>query len=191
MPGDSPTLADLFGLGTEQAQEQVAKDLDASGALWAVEHGLSRAVPPGAHAAASAQLAAALAKLLDIPLIEILAGAWRGVMEFRKCLYDPPGQRRVVAFNRHTVMSEHKPTVDVLLNGQPLVSLVFDVKAGIAFEQAAVVVQDRRFREFRPGIARFEATLGLSDVELLKRTSKDYRLPERLSFGEGIMIGSS
>lgn len=181
MPNDSPTLGDLFGVIRDQSSEELTKQIAGSDSLKI------GAIPDVLRTPVARLVGGKLADLLDTPLVKILADAWKGAKAWKR-LVDNPGEQ-LVQLNPHTISSTHRPKLQILQNEKPIgPPLVFEAEVTLNFENATLLIRDRRLRELRPGTARVEGTLSLSKVKLLKRSSKDYTLPGLLSFGQGIPI---
>lgn len=180
MSNDSPTLGDLFGVIRDQSSEELTKQIAGSDSLKI------GAIPDVLRTPVARLVGGKLADLLDTPLVKILADAWQGAKAWKR-LADNPGEQ-IVPLNPHTISSTHRPRLQILRNEEPIATLIFEAEVTLNFENATLLIRDRRLRELRPGTARVEGTLSLSKVKLLKRSSKDYTLPGLLSFGQGIPI---
>ena len=181
MSDDSPTLGDIFGVIRGESSEAVTKQIADSDNLKAIGP-----VPDALRTSVARLIGGKLADLLDTPLIEILSEGWKGAKAWKRVADNP--EEQVVPLNPHTISSKHRPELKILRKEETIATLIFDVEVSLNFENAALLIRDRRIREFRPGTARVEGTLSLSEVKLLKRTSKDYTLPGLLSFDKGIPI---
>src|ERR1043166_2013450 len=167
MSDDSPTLGDLFGVVRNESSEAVTQEIAKSEGLKKIG-----AVPDVLRTPVARLIGGKLADLLDTPLVEILNKAWKGAKAWKRLADNPDEQ--LVPLNPHTITSTHHPKLQLLLDEKPVgPPLIFEVEVTLNLENAALLIRDRRIREFRPGTARVEGTLSLSKVKLLQGSSKD------------------
>lgn len=148
-----------------------------------------RAVPawPGAGRAVAEKLAEAL----DLSFTDILAGAWNKRRELRQAAEDSlrrPGETVYVPLARHTLTSAHEPSVEVLVNDQPVKRLRFELRLSLEIEGLVLALRDGRIREVAGGTCRAEGTLKLGAATLVQRQSRAFQVLGSVAFGEGIAI---
>jgi hypothetical protein len=88
----------------------------------------------------------------------------------------------------HTVASKHRPFIELALGEKAIGALEFEVELSVKLEAAVLTIRDGKFREIATGEAEVEASLSCEGSTLVKRELGDYKLPGRISFGEGIPI---
>jgi hypothetical protein len=148
-------------------------------------------VPKGAVALIRRQVIEAAFEALDITFSDVLTGAWSRYSELLQAAEltrADPSRREDVVLAEHTVTSEHRPQVDVLVDDSLvasihlLVELVCTVRAlTVAVERAAIV-------EVGSGSARVELTVSVDDEPLWRREREiDVRAVVRLRAG-GVLL---
>ncbi len=189
------TLSALLGLDGKRESENDVSAVESSNCFEQVKEQLGEAagknLPPGFWSVAASEILGALREKLNTPLGEILGGVWSkyaDFLEYADPKRHPAGERSVVPLVKHTISYEKTPHVDVLAGGKKLGSIDFTVNLALTLHGANVAVQDGRFVALHTGQYEFEATLKCESQEILKRTSKDYKLPGEILFGSGVPI---
>lgn len=128
---------------------------------------------------------------LGKPIGAILTDAWNQRQEFRKYTDPekfPPGTTVRATLKPHTITWTYRPSIRVLLDGQPVRKLSFVVEIVFKLVGVEVAVRDARFVRVYTGKSQVTATLRCGEVELARRSSREYRLPGELPLGDGIPI---
>lgn len=158
------TLGDLlYGDGGRPARQA---------ALQASIDGADLQLAAAGLVAASTDVAAALVRLLDMPIGNLAIRAWsrhRDVDRARAETRATPGEREVVQLAAHTITSEQSPTVDVSAGGVHTTLLTLDLEVEIEVGLVAVVIENGEIVETTPGPTRASAKLSASDVVLAER----------------------
>jgi hypothetical protein len=139
------------------------------------------------------EIAERVDEALDLPVPDLLAGAWARYTDLWKyCDPDayPPGKVSVVSLAKHTVRSVHRPAVEVEVSGAAVpvrlrIELQVDLTAGV--EGARLSIQAGKIRKLICGTVDFTATLSYDEQEI-KKVKHTLTLPGTVSFGEGIPI---
>jgi hypothetical protein len=142
--------------------------------------------------AAAGEVLSALRQVLDVPIGSVFAAAWNKGREFEKYTDHkqyPPEARYLVALAEHSITFSQEPRVDVLVNGMRAGTVEFKAELRVNFEAAKVAVQNARFVALHTGACTFKGTIECEGATLVERSSRDYTLPGRLSFGAGVPIG--
>ena len=130
---------------------------------------------------------------LDIPLGRVLAGAWNGYRELRSHAdpkKHPPGEVVLVPLAKHTVRSTHRPSVDVLVDGNKVGSLAFELVLSLELEAGLFEIEGGRIRALRAGKCTGKAKLSCEGAVLVERSTPEVPLPQRLAFEGGIPLSA-
>ena len=135
--GGTPTALDLlFGPGADAAEILAGEILSPGG-----DQNLGRALAhlsETTRKAAVQQAASTMAALLKVDLIGALARGWRehrDIVSAARRTLAAPGSTELVSMTAHEVTVDQRPSVSVLVDGQPVatlnlgLSIVFDVNA--------------------------------------------------------------
>ena len=97
---------------------------------------------------------------LDVPVADLLIGAWQRARDLRAALEttrESDSATVLVPLLAHAISSEHRPYVDIVVEGVPLARLVFPVKVEFRLEGVIVRVQQGQIAEISPGRSRSRA----------------------------------
>lgn len=133
----------------------------------------------------------ALRDILRTPLKDVLGRGWSTYGDLRKYRdvdkYPPNSTHRAV-LGKHSIRSVHKPTIDVLVNEMPQLTLECELELVLAFDVAELEIRGGRIYGVGAGKCRAEGKLSCEGFELLELRSRDLQLPELFTFPEGVPI---
>ena len=148
---------------------------------------------PALDSFAMADLLLSLYSALDLPLEDILRSAWRSLVElqeYRDADKHPPEETSNVGFGKHRVSSKHHPEVAILLNGQEVASLTFDVQLTLQITGTTLLVRAGHIWQARGTEFEGQALLSYRGFTLIKKKTERFRLPGTIDFEKGIPIPS-
>jgi hypothetical protein len=130
-----------------------------------------------------AAMGTAYRRALDIKLVDIFAGAWSGIRAVAQ-LGDtrkyPPDEKHFVPLANHRITSDHRPKVEVLIDGVPLVSLTLDVNLQAQFEAAVLEVEGGHIHAIKPGNCMATASVSCRGVPIASTSSRRLSLPTEI-----------
>lgn len=133
-------------------------------------------------------------QLVDIPLADVLVGAWKLHRKFEKYTDTkqfPHGTTSVVPLATHHIKSKHEPYIELSLDGMPAGRIPFELELDLTIEAANLIIQDGQFKRLEAGRARVTGTLKCAGEVVSERTSKNYTWTKGISFGDGIPIAAA
>ncbi len=125
----------------------------------------------------------ALRSALDLPFLDIILKAWGGLEELQAFLDPGPSeldQEVVKPLARHSIQSEHRPRLEVLLDNVPLGEIAVDLVLSAELEGFVLHIKGGRIVEIATGSISAGGTLGIAGKTLLELSSSPYALPGRL-----------
>ena len=178
------TLETFFGFKRDAApgSEELAS-MEAGLPTARVEEAVKKANENRAVPISSAALIAAIGGILNVPLLDIIVRAWNEGKLFRKYLdpetYDPD-EVISIALKEHEVTSSHRPKIDVVLNGQTIDSIDFQLDITLALEGVVLEVQGGAVRKVQTGRVKGKATLKCENLIVFERGTEAMDLPGTL-----------
>ncbi|MBP6820450.1 MAG: hypothetical protein KA368_02850 [Acidobacteria bacterium] len=175
------TLKEFFGL----------KDikLDETG-LEAVKQQAGNAVAGFGWNAFAEGLKNSIASNFDMSIGGILAAAWSKRRELMKYL-EKPEATNYLRLAKHTVSSDHKPEVEVLLNEKGVAKFQFEVKFKLDIEGANLMIHEGMLKKVTAVSGKGSCTISYKGYELYKKESQQIDLPGEVEFNPGIVIRSA
>jgi hypothetical protein len=130
------------------------------------------AVAKATRGAVAAELASAVAGVLDFDLVGVIASGWRkygALVEAGRRTAADPSTEEVVELATHRIASVHRPTIDLLLDGVRVGTLHVEATFECVIE--GLVANVSRGRLVGLGSGRFDATAMVSadGVEIARR----------------------
>ncbi len=141
-------------------------------------------------------MAEGLSSLLEVPLSKILVESWnkyRVLAQYRDRTKYPPEKISFVALGKHTIKSEHKPSllVQVLVNEASVLEreIKFNVIVSLTIEGLVLKIQDARIKGIEAGEAKGSGTVTCEGAVIIERSIQTVKLPGSIDLGSGVPIG--
>ena len=182
------TLNDILTQGEMEASD----DLEASQPLRGLESQLAEEPAVAAlWPAIRSEVTEKIGEMLDVPLVDVLRGAWNNARElhkYRDAEKYPPEESVVAPLAEHTVRSSHRPHLELRVGPTLVRRLDFELDVEIHLEAARLTIQAGRIKKIDLGEGWAKGVLSCEGFRLLERKSKKFALPGALRLGEGIEI---
>jgi hypothetical protein len=168
-------------------------ELSRSAGWAAVTAGLGAAlgtVSAQGRRAAMRELPAAVAALGRPSLVDLLLAGWRGHRALRAAAYftqEHPDATEVVALATHEITSEHRPYVEIVVDGVRVATLHFDLSVTFEVEAALATVRRAKLVAVEGGRCAVGVALGFEGRELVSRRA-DLDLPLAVDLGGGVAL---
>jgi hypothetical protein len=146
---------------------------------------------PGFWVGAANSAADLVNNLVNLPLAEVLVGAWKAHKQFHKYTDKteyPPDKVSIVPLATHHVTSTHQPYIELFVQGRSAGKIPFELELDLAIEAGNLVIQDGRMKRIDAAKGRATGKLKCGGQLVAERTSKDFAWSQGISFGEGIAI---
>jgi len=172
------TLNEFFGLkeiklnesGLEAVKQQVANAVSALGWNTFVD-GLRNSI----------------ASNFDMSVGGILAAAWSKGSELQKYLNNPE-DTNYLRLAEHTVNSDHKPEVEVLINEKSVAKFQFEVEFKLDIHGANLMIHNGMIKKIVAVSGKGSCTISYKGHELFNKESQNIDLPGEVEFNPGIVI---
>jgi hypothetical protein len=129
--------------------------------------------------------------LLDPDIPGILAAAWNKYRLLRKYLDRdtyPPHKTVLVSLAEHTVTSEHRPSIEIMINDRLVGKVDFQVTVSLVFEGLTLKIRDGRIMEIRTGSCTGKGSISCENCMLIERETAPFPLPGEVKLGNGVPI---
>jgi hypothetical protein len=133
-----------------------------------------------------------LRSLIDVPLADILVGAWKTNRKFSKYKKGklPADKISVLSLSTHHIKASRSPYIELFLDGKPAGKIPFELILDITVEAGVVVIQDGMITRLDPGKAKVVGTLKCAGEVVAERASREFTWSDGITFGEGIPIAA-
>lgn len=133
-----------------------------------------------------------LPQSLDIEIKDILVWAWRKrgeIIQYRDKKKYPPGETHLVPLLEHTVISEHSPTIQPVINNVELPTKIkFDIVLKLKIKGAMLGIRDGKIMEILTGSCTGSGSIQYAGIAVLEKKTAPFTLPGTINLGEGITI---
>ena len=188
MTASEMTLAHFFLTEEKAITGKIRADLETSSRMADLRKAVEKVGEGLLWSSVEDELYNSFAALLNVPLKSILVSGWAKQAEIRKHLKKgaaaPPEEIFLVPLAKHTLSSEHKPSIELLLNQQPLGSVTFHIILALKFEGAVLKIQRGRIREVQTGTCLGSGRITCEEILLIEKTTEKINLPGRLVFDD-------
>jgi hypothetical protein len=157
--GDAPPAAALAGTPGWRA---VVDGLDLALAT----------VSPAGRASAAAEVASALAGLLDLDVADVLIGGWRthrALVEAAAATRADASASEVVPLGTHRISAAHRPYVEVVVNGATIATVGFELSVALDIDAVLATVRQARLVDVHGGRLTMSVALTAAGRELVTR----------------------
>jgi cobalamin biosynthesis Co2+ chelatase CbiK len=158
-------LGDATGADTA---EVLARSLSEQGVSQSVIHGI-RSLSGSALEAVNHEIATVADGFLHLDLRDVLMSCWSKYTELTKAAertLASPGSEEVVVLATHRVVSTHRPSVDLLVDGVKVHTFVFVLKVVFDLNGVVTVLRQGGLAALRGGECVITATLTLEGTPL-------------------------
>ena len=183
--GNSLTLSDVLLSGATALSERLLAGLDVGEEAAEIKQALGRAVPGLPLTAVIEGVSASVQQALDVPVASLLVSAWDRSRDLRAAIQqtrDSDKAAVLVPLLTHTITSEHRPYVDVVVSGAPLARLVFPLKIAFGLDGFVLRIARGRIVAITTGTLKIKATLKFADFVLVEKALPSVPLPGSLDF---------
>lgn len=168
-----------------------AAGVEARDELRDVRNAVAEKFPAPVRAALSRTVDDNVKQMLDVPIGNLIVGAWATARTLAKYSDDrqhPPEEIVLLPLKEHTIKSAHKPSIDVVVNDQSIEAVTFDLDLALTLQGAMLKIQAGRIRELHVGQCAGRGTLKCGATVLVERKTRTVRLPGVLTFPNGVPI---
>lgn len=186
---ESPTAVQiLFGSG-DDAVDPLADSLDESAVVSTLGTAFSGLAKAG-RKAMGREVAAVVARLLDLEFSRLLLAAWRkhdALAQAGRRTFEAPGAQEVVELLAHRITSAHRPSVDLSIDGVRLATLNFELQLSFLVEGLIATVYSGELVQIDSGNCDVAATLACEEIEIA-RGKGHFELPLAVRLEEPLRL---
>jgi hypothetical protein len=185
------TLKELFSDGGPGPVIIPREEIEAAAPVARMKEVLREKVPALRWRTTRAEILEKLDALLDVDLATVMARAWKKYTELlryadpEKC---PADRVYLVPLAEHVIRSEHRPSLEILLNGEKVGEIEFRLEVSLALKGIILKIQGGRIKAVHTGECRWTGTVRCEDLILAEGKGASFALPGVIDLGEGIPI---
>jgi hypothetical protein len=102
----------------------------------------------------------------------------------------PPDVSVLVPLAEHTIKSEHKPYIEILINDKSVGKIDFNINISLTLKGIILKIRDGKIKEIQTGSCKGKGTIKCEDLVILEKETESFSLPGSINLGEGIPIAA-
>ncbi|HEV7798643.1 MAG TPA: hypothetical protein VGO73_10830 [Pyrinomonadaceae bacterium] len=171
---DSPaTLRDVFELPEPNAPE-------ASSAEWKnFQEKIIKEVK-GVKLASMPDITKKFGELFDIPIPDIFLASWTKAEAIQKVLEESrksPETVMDIELGEHTIVSQHKPCIEVKIQNAVVKKLEFTLRLGFVLKGFNLKIKNGAVREIQTGLCQAKGTVAYGELVIAEKKLEPIALP--------------
>ena len=174
------TLGNVLLAGATTVADRLGASLENGPEANQIKAALAKAAPGLPLGTRVEGISKAVQDALDVPVTDVLIGAWQRARDLRTALEttrESPEATILVPLLGHAMTSEHRPYVDIVVEGVPLARLVFPVKAEFRLEGVVLRVRHGQVANILAGTVKVKGTLKFGDFVLFEKALAPISIP--------------
>jgi hypothetical protein len=174
------TLGNVLLAGATTVSDRLGASLASGPEANQIKAALAKAAPGLPLGTLVEGISKAVRDALDIPVTDVVIGAWQRARDLRAALEttrESAEATALVPLLSHAITSEHRPYVDIVVEGVPLARLVFPVKVEFRLEGVVVRVRQGQIADILAGSIQVKGTLKFGDFVLFERALAPISIP--------------
>jgi hypothetical protein len=183
------TLGNVLLSGMHNLSERLGTGMDAGAESQEIREALANAAPGLPIGTVLDGVARAVQELLDVPVTDILGGAWARARDLRAAIQktrESADATELVPLLGHTITSEHRPCVEIVKDDVAIARLVFPLKLDLRLEGVILRVRQGRISEVLSGTVKIKATMKFGDIVVLERALAPISIPGALEVAPAV-----
>jgi hypothetical protein len=183
------TLGNVLLSGMHNLSERLGTGMDAGAEAQEIREALANAAPGLPIGTVLDGVARAVEELLDVPVTDILGGAWARARDLRAAIQktrESADATELVPLLGHTITSEHRPCVEIVKDDVAIARLVFPLKLDLRLEGVILRVRQGRISEVLSGTVKIKATMKFGDIVVLERALAPISIPGALEVAPAV-----
>jgi hypothetical protein len=183
------TVGDILLSGATALSERLGAGLGAGAESRDIKEALASAAPGLPLAAVLDGVGRAVQDLLDVPITDVLVGAWARARDLRAAIEETRASddaTELVPLLGHTITSEHRPCVEIVKNEVAIARLVFPVKLELGLEGVILRVRKGRISDILAGEVKVKATMKFGDVVIFEASLAPIPIPGSVAVAQPV-----
>lgn len=185
------TLQHFFRLKEKQLTDRKRSDFEATEKVATIKEKLKKETKDVKWSLVSDEMTNKILDLLNIKIKDILVGAWDKSKEIKRYLNKDacyPDETILVSLAEHTIRSEHKPSLELLLNDKPIGSIEFNISIALHLNGIILRIKGGKIRQIHTGACKGSGRIKCEDFTLLERKTEAFSIPGVIELGEAETI---
>lgn len=185
------TLLDLFAGGGKGLEISPNTELETVASVARMKEILKEKAHTLQWTSAKAEILEKIDDLLNVDLATVMSRAWKKytkLLDYADAKRYPPDRSYLVPLAEHVIKSDHRPSLEILLNGELVGKIELQMNISLILKGFILTIQGGRIKAIHTGECQGAGALKCEDLVLIEKKSSSFRLPGIIDLGEGIPI---
>jgi len=182
------TLLDIFGgpeLTGSTGQFFSLEDMQKTASMAAAK------TVDNAGSLVNSLVATATDRLLDIPVMDIMMGAWvkiSDIQEFAIGEKSLSGKTHKFPLTEHKITSKHKPKMELFVYDTKVTEVILDISLTLVIAKTILMIKKGRILEVRISGCQAMGKVSCYGQTIVEKKSAELKFPSAIKLGNGIEI---
>ncbi len=182
------TLADVFGgpeLTGATGKFFSLEDMQKTASMTAAE------TVDNAGSLVNSLVATATDRLLDIPVSDIMMGAWVKMSDIQEfAIGEKLLSRKTHKYplTEHKITSKHKPKMELFVHNTKITEVILDITLTLVIAKTKLMIKKGRIMEVRISGCQAMGKVSCYGQTIVEKKSDELKLPSTIKLGKGIEI---
>lgn len=180
------TLHQLFPL-----KEKILSLMESSKGVVALKEKIAKEVTSIKWPVTFDEIKNKIKDLLDISIPDIMVSAWNKygiLLNYTDKKKYSSNETFLVPLAEHTIKSEHKPYIEILINDKSVGKIDFNINISLTLKGIILKIRDGKIQEIQTGSCKGKGTIKCEDFVILEKETESFPLPGSINLGEGAVI---
>jgi hypothetical protein len=171
-PATAITLRDIFASPGELTGQ--------SQSGWSAIHDKVKEELKSVKTASMPELAPKIGDMLDIPIPEVLIGAWKKATEIQALLYkskNAPDETFWTGLAENNITSEHHPCVEIKIKEQTVKKIEFTIRLLFKLKGFVLTIRDGSITQIQTGKCEAQGSIEYQGLKLAEKKLEPIFLP--------------
>lgn len=183
------TLNQFFSLKNKELPPEQMLALESGGEVAAVKEAVLKQTKGVGWGVIRGEIFKKVENLLEISIPKILVAAWSPfLLKYLDRKRYPANESLLVPLAEHTIISEHHPDLEIMVNDQLVAKIGFTISVELTLEGIILKIQDGKVKEISTGTCKGKGTIKCGDLLFAKEETKSLALPGSIDLSPGVPI---
>ncbi len=182
------TLDQVFSSGEKLSPKELKK-AESSGHLAKVKEILSNVKV--FWPAACDIILKKLLETLNVNMANFMVSTWnkyREIEQYTDAKTFPRTQTYMVPLTEHTIDASYEPSMEILVNNQPVATLNFIISVYLTLEGIILEIKGGKIMKLHTGSCKAGGSIMCEGQLIFEKTTSPFTLPGEIDLGKGILI---
>ena len=193
MDNTDMTLRRFFGLSGDELTQQQRSVIVSSENSTEIKTQIEARVKEVKGSDAFDEIINQLQEISDISILDIMLGAWKKSVELLSKLQESTKQPKdSISFplGEHTITSQHRPHIEVIVNGQLTGRIDFELNIKLTLKGCLLSIQNGEIRSIKTGACEAKGNVKCEGIVIKEKEWEPVSLPGKIILFDDTMSAS-